>query len=156
MKSEALTEGVLQSAFNNFAQFTVNHLCWSLFLINLQAWWCTIFSRKRTLAQVFSFTFSEIFKKTYFLEHARTDAWVKWTKKIVFTKSIHRKTPVMTSFLAQLQTYGLTNYPKRDSITDAFLWKLGSFTEHQFYRTMLRDCFWFPVTFSMYHLPYQW
>ena len=86
MKSEALTEGVLQSAFNNFAQFTVNHLCWSLFLINLQAWWCTIFSRKRTLAQVFSFTFSEIFKKTYFLEHARTDAWVKWTKK----KSIHK------------------------------------------------------------------
>ena len=64
MKSEAFTEGVLQSAFNNFAQFTVNHLCWSLFLINLQAWWCTIFSRKRTLAQVFSFTFSEIFKKT--------------------------------------------------------------------------------------------
>ena len=35
MKLEALTGEVLQSAFNNFAKFTVKHLCWSLFLINL-------------------------------------------------------------------------------------------------------------------------
>ena len=156
MKSEAFTEGVLQSAFNNFPQFTVNHLCWSLFLINLQAWWCAIFSRKRTLAQVFSFTFSKIFKKTYFVEHARTDAWVKWTKKIVFTKSIHREIPLMVSFLVQFQTCGLTVFPKRDCIKDAFLWKLGSFTQYQFYRTMLRGCFWFPVTISTYYMPYQW
>ena len=114
-----------------------------------------IFSRKKTLAQLFSCRFSEIFKKTYFVEHTRTDAWVKWTKKIVFTKSIHRGTPVMASFLVQLQTCGLTVFQKSDSITDAFLWKLGSFAEHQFYRTMLRDYFWFPVTFSMYYLPYQ-
>ena len=31
---------------------------------------------KKTLAQVFSCQFSEIFKKTYFGEHARTDARV--------------------------------------------------------------------------------
>ena len=32
VKLEALTGWVLQSAFNNFAQFTAKHLCWSLFL----------------------------------------------------------------------------------------------------------------------------
>ena len=36
---------------------------------------------------------------------------------------------------------GVTNYAKRDSIADAFLGKFGSFTAHEFYRTMLRDCF---------------
>ena len=97
MKLEALTGGVLQSAFNNFAKFTVKHLCQSLFLIKLQTWWCATLSAKKTLAQVFSTKFSKIFKKTYFVEHVRTDAWVKWTKKIVFTKSIYRKTPVMTA-----------------------------------------------------------
>ena len=119
----------------------------------MQAWWSANFSRKKTLAYVFSCKFSEIFKKTYFAEHSRRDAWLKWTK-IEFTKSIHRKTPVMASFLVQLQTCGLS-FSKRDSITDVFLWTLGSFTEHQLYRSMLGDCFWFPVTFSMDYLPYQ-
>ena len=156
MKLEALNGEGLQSTFNNFAKFAVKHLCWKLFLIKLQAWWCATFSRKNTLGQVFPFKFYEIFKKTYFVEHAQTDAWVKWTKKIIFTKSFHRKELVMVSFLVQPQTCGLRTFPKRNTITDAFLWKLGSFTEHQFYRTTLRDCFWFPVTFSMYYLPYQW
>ena len=85
MKLEGFTGGVLQNAFNNFAKkfHTVKHLCWSLFLIKLLAWWCAAFSRKKTLGQVFSCKFSEIFKKTYFVEHARTDAWVKWTKKCI-------------------------------------------------------------------------
>ena len=65
-----------------------------------------------------------------------------------------RKAPVMASFLGQLQTDGLTVFP--NGLDDAFLWKLRRFTEHHFYRTMLRDCFWFPVTISMYHLLYQW
>ena len=102
----------MQSAFNNFAKFTVKHLCWSLFLIMLQAWWCATLSRKKNLAQVFSCKFAENFKKTYFVEDVRTDAWVKWTKKIVFTKSIYRKTPVTASFLVQLQACGLTAFPK--------------------------------------------
>ena len=89
-------------------KFSVKHLCWSLFLKKLQAWWCATFSRKKTLTQVFPCKFSEIFKKNYFVEHAQTDAWVKWTKKIVFSKSIHRKTPVMASFLVQFQPCGLT------------------------------------------------
>ena len=79
--------------------------------------------QERKLRHVFSCKFSEIFKKTYFVEHVRTDAWVKWTKNIVFTKSIHREIPVMESFLVQLIICGLIVFSKSDSITDAFLWK---------------------------------
>ena len=118
MKLEALTGGIIQSAFNNFAKFTVEHLCWSLFLIKLQVWWCATFWRKKNSG-------TRVFL-------AWTDAWVKWTKTIVFTKSIYWETPVMASFLVQLQTRGLTVFPKRDSITYAFPWKLTRFTEHQF------------------------
>ena len=38
-----------------------------------------------TPAQVFSCKFSEIFKNTYFVEHIQTDAWVKWTKKKMYS-----------------------------------------------------------------------
>ena len=161
LKLEALTGGVLKSAFNNFARFTVKHMCWSLFLIKLQAWLCATFQEKklwnRGFVSLVSFCkFSQIFNKTYFVKQCPNGCLSEMNQKNVFTKSIHRKTAVMASFLMQLQTYGLTVFPKSDSITDAFLWKSGSFTEHQFYRTMLRGCFWFPVTFSMYYLPYQW
>ena len=130
MKLEALTRGVLQSAFNNIAKFTVKHLCWSLFLIKLQAWWSATLSRKKTLAYVFSCKFSEIFKKTYFAEHSQRDAWLKWTK-IEFTKSIHRKTPVMASFLVQLQTCGLS-FSKKGLHHRCFSMKIG-----KFYRTSI-------------------
>ena len=70
LKLEALTGGVLQSVFNNFSKFRLKHLRRSPFLIKSQAWWCATFSRKKTLAQVFSFKFSEIFKQNYFAEHA--------------------------------------------------------------------------------------
>ena len=59
---------------------------------------------------------------------------------------------VLFSAVADMWAY---NFSKRDSITDAFLWKLWSFTERHFYRTLLCDCFWFPVTFSIYRLFYQ-
>ena len=98
--------------------------------------------KKKLRHRRFPVSFPKFLKKTDFLEHVRTNAWVKW-KKIVFTKAIHRKIPVMTSFLVQLQTCGLTDFSKRDSITDAFLWKLWRFTEYHFYRALLRDCFWF-------------
>ena len=53
------------------------------------------------------FPVSLLFKRTYFVEHVRTNAWVLWTKNIAFTKSIYRKTPAMASFLVQLQACGL-------------------------------------------------
>ena len=49
-------------------------------------------------------------------------------KKIVFTKAIHRKVAVMASFLGQLQTGGLTVFPKRT------LWCF-SMKIAEFYRT---------------------
>ena len=70
------------------------------------------------------FPVSLLFKRTYFVEHVRTNAWVIWTKNIAFTKSIYRKTPAMASFLVQLQTCGLTVF-QNGPITDALLWKLG-------------------------------
>ena len=87
LRLEALTGGVLKSAFNNFARFTVKRTCWSLFLIKLQAWLCATFQEKKLCPRGFvnlvSFCkFSQIFNKTYFVEHGRTDAWVKWTKKM--------------------------------------------------------------------------
>ena len=98
-----------KGTFNNFAKFSVKYLSWSLFLIKLQAWWCTIY-HKETLAQSFSSKFSEIFKNIYLVGHIQTDAWIKWTNAIVFIKSVHRTTSVETSFLAQF--LGLTAFPK--------------------------------------------
>ena len=46
--------------FMNFSIFTGKHLCWSLFLIKLQAF------KKETPAQVFSCEYCEIFKNTFF------------------------------------------------------------------------------------------
>ena len=113
-------------------KFSVKHLCWSLFLKKLQAWWCATFSRKKTLTQVFPCKFSEIFKKNYFVEHAQTDAWVKWTKKIVFTKSIHTKKE-MTPFLVQLQTCGWAySFSKKGLHHRYFSVKIG-----KFYRTSI-------------------
>ena len=106
LKFEALTGGVLQSAFKNFAKFTVKHLCWSLFLISCRLDGVQLYVEKKLWHRCSAL--SILFKKTYLVEHVRTDAWVKWTKKITFTKSIYGKTPAMASFLVQLQTCGLT------------------------------------------------
>ena len=85
-------------ASNNYAKFTVKHVCWTLFLIKLQAVMMRNFIKIKTLAQVLS----------YFVEHVRTDGWVIWTKKSAFTKSIFRKTLAMVSFLIHLLTCRLT------------------------------------------------
>ena len=49
--------GVLE----NFAKFTGKHLCWNLFLINVQAKACN-FIKKETSAQIFSSKFNIFFK----------------------------------------------------------------------------------------------
>ena len=93
---------------------------------------CNFFKKKKTLAQVFSCKFAEIFKNTYFVEHVRTDAWVKWTKKIVLTKSIHTKKE-MTPFLVQLQTCGWAySFSKKGLHHRYFSGKIG-----KFYRTSI-------------------
>ena len=142
-----------RSAFNNFAKFSVKHLCWSLFLIKLQAWLCTPFSRKKTLAQVFSCKFSEIFKKTYFVEQARLDARVKWTKKNCIHKIYSQENTgdgVLLSAVADMWTW---NFSKKGLHRRCFSMKIGTFYRKSI---LLPDCFWFFVTFSMYYLPYEW
>ena len=59
LMSEAATRGVLKS----FLVFTGKHLCWSLFIINLQA-----FYWQETLTQVFLSGYCEIFKNSFIIE----------------------------------------------------------------------------------------
>ena len=84
---------------------------------------CNFIKKKKTLARVFPVSFPESFKKIYFVEHVRTDAWVKPTKKVALTKCIHMKTPVMASFLVLFQK-GVRHR--------CFSRKLSSFKEHHF------------------------
>ena len=157
LKLEALTRGVVQSAFDNFAKFTVKYLRWIIFLIKLLAWLRATLSRQKTLAQAFSCKFSKIFKKTCFAEHVQTDDRMseKNQKNCIQKIYLQENTgdAVLFSTVTDMWTY---SFSKTCFITDAFLWKLRSLTEHQFYRTMLRDYLWFPVPFAMYHLFYQW
>ena len=57
-------------ALRNFAIFIGKHLCWSLFLIKLQAWRyhrCLI----DALTQVLTYEYCEIFKNSFFMEQLR-------------------------------------------------------------------------------------
>ena len=61
----------------NFVTFTGKHLCWSLFLIKLQAF-------RLIPIRVFSCEYCEIFKNTYFEEYLPTAASVDRLRKMVF------------------------------------------------------------------------
>ena len=136
MKLEALTGGVLQSAFNAFSQNSRQNICAEVAFNKVAGLMVWNFIKKKKLWHRF-FPVSLLFEKTYFVEHVRTDAWVIRTKIIAFTKSIYRTTPEMASFLVQLQTCGLTVF-QNGLHHRCFSMKIG-----KFYRTMLRDCFWF-------------
>ena len=56
------------AVLKNFAVLPRKHLCWSLFLIKLQAQVC-VFIKKETLTQVFSCEYCKIFKKSFFIKH---------------------------------------------------------------------------------------
>ena len=65
---------VKKDALKSFAKFTGKHLCWSLFLNKVEGLRpATIL--KKTLTQVISCDYCEIFKNTYFKEHLRTAAF---------------------------------------------------------------------------------
>ena len=65
---------IKKGAPKNFAKFTGKHLCQSLFF-NKVAGLCN-FIKNKTLVQVFSCEFLEIFNNTLFTEHLRTTASV--------------------------------------------------------------------------------
>ena len=62
----------------NFAIFTGKHLCWSLFLINLQAFRSTALLKRDSNTGVFLWILRN-FKNTYLEEHLRTVASKCWT-----------------------------------------------------------------------------
>ena len=64
---------VKKVVLKNVADFTGQHLCWSLFLIKLQALKAYHFMRE-TPRQVLSCEYCEIFKNTYFEKRLRTAA----------------------------------------------------------------------------------
>ena len=72
-EAEAATRGDLlkKALLKNFTILTGKHLCWSFFLIKLQA---LRLHEKEIPTQVFSCEYCEIFKDTYFEEHLRTTA----------------------------------------------------------------------------------
>ena len=74
MKLEALTGGVLKSAFNNFAKILSKTSVLKSLFEKVAGLMVRKFFKKKTLTQVFPCKFSEIFKKNYFVEHAQTDA----------------------------------------------------------------------------------
>ena len=89
-----------------------------------------LFQEKKLWHRCFTCKFSEIFKKTYFVEHACSNTWVKWTKNIVFTKSIRRKiVEVLFSAVADMWTY---NFSKKWLRHWYFSMKTG-----KFYRTSI-------------------
>ena len=56
---------VKKGVLKNFAKFTGNHLCHSLFLDKVAGQVCNLF-KKKTLAQALSCKFCEIFKNAFF------------------------------------------------------------------------------------------
>ena len=73
-KSNHRRRSVKKGALKNFANFTRKQMCWSLFLIKMQA--CLCWSLFLTPTQMFYCEICEIFKNTYFEEHVRTIASV--------------------------------------------------------------------------------
>ena len=62
-----------KSVLKNFANFTGKHLCWSIFIIKLQAFNLQVF-KKETPAQVLSCEVCETFKNNYFEEYLQMAA----------------------------------------------------------------------------------
>ena len=73
--SEVATEGVLKIKLFLKISPSEKHLCWSLFLIKLQAFRPAIVLRK-TPTKVFSYEYCELFNNTCFEGHLRTAASV--------------------------------------------------------------------------------
>ena len=78
MKNNNLTKNSGHNAdtsFKKFTKFTGKHLCQSLFLNKVAGLKPATVLWKETLAQVFSYEFSEILKNTYFEEHLQMAAF---------------------------------------------------------------------------------
>ena len=101
--------------------------------------------KKKFRHSYLSCKFAKNFKRIYFVEHARTDAWVKCTKKLYSQKLFTGKRRWWRSFQYSCRHVGIQFFQK----TIRHRW--FSMKIVSFYRTLLRDDFWLPVIFSMLH-----
>ena len=124
----------VKKVLKQFAKFTVKHRSWSLFLIKFRLDGVQIY-QKETPAKAFSCKFSRIFEKTYFAGISGGCLNEMNQKKLCLVYSQENSgKDVLFSAVTDMWDY---RFSKRDSITDAIIWKLWSFTESQFYRTLL-------------------
>ena len=87
-----------RAVVKNFAIFTGKHLCWSLFLMKLQAWRPAILL-KRDPTQVFYYEYLEIFKNTFSEKHMQTAAFAYVIFYAKFQIFLHFPNALYSSFL---------------------------------------------------------
>ena len=117
-KSSRLEVFCKESVLKNFAIFTLEHLCWSRFLIKLQALKACNFIKKKTPTQLLSCDYCKFFKSTYFEEHLQTIAsefillnqkesrLVKITN-LIETQQIQRRFCIISALIMQVWLYAL-------------------------------------------------
>ena len=90
VKPEAATRGfLLEKVVLEISQNSQENTCAIVsFLIKLQVQACN-FSKKETMAQVFSYEFCEIPKNAFFTEHLRTTASSKLMQTLCFVKKVN-------------------------------------------------------------------
>ena len=111
------------------------------------------FFKKKTVGQVFSCKFSKIVKKTYFVEHARTDAWVKWAKKNGIHKIYSQENTVLFSAVSDMRAY---SFSKMELHHRYISMKIGKFYRMSILQNNAARLLLISCDVSMYYLPYQW
>ena len=92
----------------------------------------TCFGVSKLLHRCFPVNFAEFSRKSKLNNFCeRILKWNEITKKKSY-EYIHGKTPVIASFIVQLQAWILADLLKRNSIADTFVWNVWSFTEFHF------------------------
>ena len=94
---------VRKGVLRNFAKFTGNHLCQSLFFN---------FIKKETLTQVFFCDFWEIFKNTFLTEHLRPTATYFFKLQANLGDTCRRKVKL-----------AFPRYCKQTNLKDVYSWK---------------------------------
>ena len=64
----------------NFAIFTWKHLCWSLYLKTLEAWWPATLLKKRLQHRCFLVNIAKFLRTAFFIEHFTGCFWGKFCR----------------------------------------------------------------------------
>ena len=90
---------VKKGVLKNFANFKGKHLCWSLFLIKLQAFRSATLIKKRLQHRHFFVKFVKLFKNTYFEERQRATA-----SKLLFREKPHLLIKILGFMILQIRS----------------------------------------------------